>query len=89
MKTAFDSRFTLGICVASAIFAACGAPQARLGLPRAVPQSRAIIAHEDSTNYTVVYNFNGGSDGAKPRAGLVYKILLRAGLRNGLRHSNE
>lgn len=73
MKTAFDSRFALSICVASAIFAACGPPQAPLGLSGAVPQSRAIIAHDDSTSYTVVYNFNGGSDGAKPRAGLVYK----------------
>jgi hypothetical protein len=56
MKSANFSRCALGICVASAVIAGCGAPplslskgqddtQLPIGAPGSMPQTRAIATH--------------------------------------------
>ncbi len=68
MKTL--ARYVLMVGAAT-VFVACGGSQPPIGAPGAVPQTSALAARTDSTNYKVVYSFGGGSDGSNPYAGLI------------------
>ncbi len=45
--------------------------QPPIGAPGAIPQTSAPLARGSSTNHKIVYSFSGGTDGAKPLAGLI------------------
>ena len=64
--------YTLGLSAALAMLFGCGGSQPPIGGPGAIPQAPALAVRTDRTNYKIVYSFGGGSDGAKPFAGLIY-----------------
>lgn len=53
------------------MLAGCGASQPPIGVPGAMPQSSALAARTNSTNYKVVHSFRGYPDGRLPLAGLM------------------
>ena len=63
-------RDILSIAVA-ALIAGCGGSQPPIGAPGAIPQSRAVGARINSSNYKVVYSFSGTPDGSSPVAALI------------------
>ena len=57
---------------AAALLAGCGGSQPPIGAPGTMAQRTAIVAHDGSTNYEVVYSFSGyPNDAANPFAGLI------------------
>jgi len=72
MKGLDLSRFALSLGAAGALLAGCGGSQPPIGAPGAMPQTGALAARGDSSNYKVLYSFGAGSDGANPLAGLVH-----------------
>jgi uncharacterized repeat protein (TIGR03803 family) len=72
MKTVNEaSCYALGISLIAALLAACGASQPPIGAPGALPQVSAAAARTNRTNYKLVYNFDGPSDGRNPVASLI------------------
>src|SRR5579863_6786975 len=62
------ARCLVSIGVATGFLAGCGAPQPPIGAPGA---TSALLARGGGSNHKIVYSFSGGSDGAKPLAGLI------------------
>jgi|HubBroStandDraft_5_1064220.scaffolds.fasta_scaffold01199_6 uncharacterized repeat protein (TIGR03803 family) len=72
------ARYTLTSCAAAALLVGCGGSQGSIGAPGVMSQNRGIaptrsttLRHASGSSYQVVYNFAGGSDGAKPLAALI------------------
>jgi uncharacterized repeat protein (TIGR03803 family) len=69
-------HYLLTSCAATALLGGCGGAQP-IAPPGAISQSGAAATysmrprHASGSSYQVVYNFAGGSDGARPLAGLI------------------
>jgi uncharacterized repeat protein (TIGR03803 family) len=70
MLPTFNSRrYQIGVCIVFALLTGCGGQQSSMIAPVAAPQASATRA--GTSNYSVVYSFSGGADGANPYAALA------------------
>jgi uncharacterized repeat protein (TIGR03803 family) len=71
MRISALSHYAFGSYAAVAMLAGCGGSQPPIAAPGAVPQASPLLARASTTNHKIVYSLRGGSDGAKPLAGLT------------------
>lgn len=71
MRTFACRRYISSLSIAGALLTGCGGSRPPTGAPGAMPQSRALAARGDSSNYKVLYRFLGPPDGDHPYASLI------------------
>jgi uncharacterized repeat protein (TIGR03803 family) len=71
MKAFALSRSALSVSAAAVFLGGCGGSQPPIGAPGATPQTSALAARIDSTNYKIVHSFGAVPDGNRPNAPLI------------------